>query len=520
MILSQIPANTTGRKKIFANVNSITESNVKGVVETALLVHAQNVVDIEWLFQLYRGKDSVIDNRVREGANSEINHKAYVNYYSLIADYAANLFMQRPIVYVNADGEERVSDGLRQYGKIQRAINQYARDKTTAIHAAIAGVAYQFVELDKENIIKTSVLSPSSVFSIYGDDTDDEPMAMVYITQVNDSENTKIEGITGQTPIENVLLKKRYTVYTDNYIFEWIEGDDDIQQSPALSWGCPIIEYKMNPFYIGSFERVTSLIHLLSLLKSDSVNGVVQSIAGILLGKNIGIPMDGSDDDEETLKENEETRQLFRDQIKKFRQLYIEDTKENPASLQYITTELFNADIDILYQQTIKDIITITKIPNSVINIGGSGNKGAAETASGIPQALENAQNAEPYWFESKRIQTRKELAIMHYKGVLKELNIGDIDFAMQRTIAMDPVTSSQAYMNFTNAGVKPADAARLTYLTADPEEWEKRVLEWREQEDERRLDYERSEIRLQEGNGSDSESGTADKEADNETEN
>lgn len=496
--MNTTPAFTTGRKKIFCYEDSITKDNVKGVVKAALLVHNENIKEIDWLFQLYRGKDQLIENRVRDGVNQNINYRANVSYYSLIADYASNLFMQNPIVLVNVDGYEEISDGIKELNKYHRVINKYARDKTTSIHAAVSGVAYRFIEQDKRYGIKDSVLSPKSVMVLYGDDTDDTAMAKVYITQVRD--DVAGEEITKQSGVGNLKFKNRYTVYTDDFVYTWIDDDKDenVKVTKAMPWGCPIVEYKLNPFYIGSFERVTILIHLLSILRSDGVNGVVQSIAGLILGKNVGLPMDKEDDSEEERLEKEKIREEFRTQLKIYRQIWVDDSKEYPVSIDYIATELFNADIEVLYSSIKNDIIYITRTPNSVMNLGASGNAGAAETASGMTQALENAKNAEPFWFESVREQTRIELDILHYQNKLENLSIFDFDFAMPRSVAVDKITSSQSYATLVGAGVKPSDAARFAEITPDPESWEKRVLEYEEfvydRENERRIDNGRSE--------------------------
>lgn len=115
------------------------------------------------------------------------------------------------------------------------------------------------------------------------------------------------------------------------------------------------------------------------------------------------------------------------------------------------------------------------------MNLGASGNAGAAETASGMKQALENAKNAEPFWFESARHQARIELDVLHYRNELENLTIFDFDFAMQRTIDVDKVQAANTYAILINNGVKPSDAARVAEITADPESWEKRVLEYDE---------------------------------------
>lgn len=486
---------TTGRKKIFCYEDSLNEHNVKEVVEAALLVHRKNVEEIEWLFELYRGRDALIEERIRTGINEDVNYKANVNYYSLIADYASNLFMQNPMVYVNVDGKEEVSKSLHELNKIHRVSNKYARDKTAATHAAICGVGYRFVEQHNRYNLKDSVLSPTNVFSLWGDDTDDEAIARVYITQVRDG--VAGEDITQQVGENYFKTKERYTIYTDEYIYEFIEGEDEVVVKNAMPWGCPIIEYKLNPFYIGTFERVTNLIHMLSILRSDGVNGVVQSIAGFILGKNIGLPIDHEDDTEEQRQEKQKIRSQFRKDLKVYRQIWAEDSKEMPVSVEYIGTELFNADIDVLYESIIKDIITITRTPNSIMNLGASGNAGAAETASGMSQALEFAKNSEPYWFESAREQARIELDILHHQNKLKGLSIFDFDFALQRSVAVDKQTSSQAYATLVGSGVPPSMAAQFAEITADPESWEKKVHEYKKEQWKLNLERTEEERRL-----------------------
>ena len=70
-----------------------------------------------------------------------------------------------------------------------------------------------------------------------------------------------------------------------------------------------------------------------------------------------------------------------------------------------------------------------------------------------------------------------------HRGGLLERLNDGDIEFAMQRSIMADPVIGAQTYSQYIAVGVKPSDAARLAQITADPEAWEKRILDWRDEE-------------------------------------
>lgn len=457
---------------------------------------------MEWLFQLYRGYDSELATRTRKGTYPEINNLGMVNYYSLIADYASNLFMQKPIMYINVDGDEETSKLLQEYIKENRLSHKNTRDKTIASHAAVVGVAWRFIEMGNNTLIKDSVLNPKNVFALYGDDTDDEAMAKVYITkvrQLKDSPVAVAADNTQESGLNNYTLAKRYTVYTDTHSFSFVEGSQEVEVKPLL-FGSQIIEYKMNPYYIGSFERVVSLIQMLAILRSDGVNAVVQHASGVMFFKNIGIPMDKIDDTEEEKEFKAKLRAQTRQGIKEFGQIWADDSKEMPASIQYIASELYNADIEVLVDGIIKDIITISRTPNSVVNLGASGNAGAAETASGMTQALENAANAEPYWFESARNQAKIELAIAHYKGRLIGLEAGDFDFAIQREVIADIVGSSTAYATYRATGMSYGEAARLSNITADPESFEERQLKWREEERKRgELDVE-NEKRTQQG--------------------
>ena len=484
---------TTGRKKIFCYEQNITKDNVIAIVEAAKPTFEQNNIEIERLFQLYRGRDEDIVGRKRIGVNTEINTKGFVSYYSLIADYTANLFMQNQMILVNVDGKKDVSEALIEYNKIHRNNNKYARDKQSALHAAICGWGYRFVQKDRDTIINDSVLSPKSVMSIYGDDTDDRVMARVYVTQVLDKEAKLVSELSGQRDV-NVATKDHYTIYTDKFTYSFTDGDETAEMKEALGIGIPIIEYKLNPFYIGSFERSISLIQMLSLLRSDATNGVIQSIAGVLFGKNIGLANIGADDDEDTIKFKEEINRQMAEQMKAFRQLFVNDSKEGPASLEYIGTELYNADIEVLYQGIVKDITTISMIPNSVVNMGGSGNAGAADTASGVKQALEHAANSEPFWFESAREQLKVELLIAKEQGKLTKLDAGDLSFAMQRNISIDPIVATQAMETMLKNGITISDAVEYVGMSADPIEFEQRTLANMAKNEERKLEYVRRE--------------------------
>ena len=483
---------TKGRNKIFAGVDSIDASNVVAVVNRAMSIHKTNQQEIQWLFNLYRGSDDRIIKRSRNIENG-INNKAFVSYYSLIADVKSGLFTQNSLSLVSRQSDEQKAKDIEQLITYFDLTNKHMLDKEAALQAAICGVAYRFVGIDpyfNKNTrnghapFKVSTLAPENVFMIWGDDTDTEPLAAVYMYQLpnEDVKPSKPTGETGQLETINA-----YKVYTPTHTYSWTDSTvDDLETSKALSWGIPIVEYRLNSFYIGLYERVTSLIYMLSILRSDGVNAVVQYVGSLLFGRNIGVPEPiNPQDDAETKKAKEEVIAEFKQGIKNG-SIFVEDTKEKPASLEYIAQNLNQADTQVLYEAIIDDIVSITQIPRSALSMGASGNNGAAETSSGWTNAVVDAQNSEPFWFAAARKELFIELEVCKKAESLENVFVDDVVFAMTRESFSNKQSEVQAFAMLVEKGVPWAEAAKIASITTDPENLASKMKHWREQEEKR----------------------------------
>lgn len=489
------PEFSFGRKKIYAYVDNITPDNVREVVQNAYKAHQQNIKEIQWLFDLFRGKDNRIINRTRNIDNG-VNEKIVVNYNRLIAEYRANTFMQNSPVLINRTSEQIKSDLISELIKYHEMSSKPSRDKEAALHAAICGVAYRFIEPNVyydeqgQTPVNRATLNPERVMRIYGDDTQTRPIATVYINQVPKG-TIGAGGITGETPaITSIpIMANRYTVYTRDWVYDFYDNEayaDNIADKKSLEikeapkYGCPIIEYKLNPFMIGAFEDVQSLIYLLSLLKSDSSNNIVQTVASILVLRNANIPMD---DSEESIA----YRKNFQKELKEKLMLVIEDGDNKEFGAEYISPTLSQADAQLLYDSTLNDITALTKIPQNILDGGGGGNVGNAEISGGWTGALLEASNAEPYWSEEMYRELAIELDICHKRNKLIGLNIGDIRIEYQRRGYSNKQSEAQTFGTLMGTGfIHPVDAANISNLDIDPQSIIKRGLEWRKQEDVR----------------------------------
>jgi SPP1 family phage portal protein len=493
-----IPEFTFGRDKIFI-YEPITSESVIRVVTAALQTHRINQNDINWLFNLYRGNDTRIIKRER-AVDSVINYRAMVNMYSPIIDTKAGLLCQSPVTFVNRSKDEAIDEEIEAWGRIYKALNMQAKHKEMSTQVGICGLGYRFNELDEKYTpgvknghypFKVSTLNPANTFSLWSDDADNESVAIVYMSYEAKPDAyppTNTGMITGYSYKPELMT--RFHVYTNDYTYEFLEDAKTPEVTDAMPWGIPIVEHYVNPYRIGFFERVQSLIYLRSILRSDQVIGVSEFINAIWFAVNIGIPEVIADPDSEP---DEYRRQLaaqnaYISKIRRDRMLWVLDASKDgvPASLELKGMELNQTDTNVLDKMLRDDIIALAKIPNYAADLGASGNTGAAQTSSGWMPALIDTLDQEPYWFEGLQKDLKIQLEMCRYKGMDFKLTVEDIDLFIQRKTFDDKQSASQTFVQLRAAGIPISKAAEIANLVADTNNLEKQWKEFRDEEEAR----------------------------------
>ena len=366
-------------------------------------------------------------------------------------------------------------------------------DKECAGQAGICGTSYIFIEKDvlyKKNIknghcpFKISILNPTSVMSLWQDTSDSKSVAKVYITQ--EPENGVNSGdITGK-PYKKSLIR-RYTVYTNEYTYTFTDNDKEPTVTKAMPWGIPIVEKYCNPYRIGFFERVESLIYARSILRSDEMTNISSFVNAIWYMWGLNIPTIDYNADEETQKNQKKAQDEFLLNLKNKRMIWNPDAKDkNESGIELVAQQIDNEGTKTLDETLRNDIIAISKVPDYVANIGGSGNGIAAQTASGWLPALLDAIDQEPYWFEGLREEIYIELMMCQEMGLFKDLNIEDIDFSIQRKTFDDKQSAAQTFTTLKNAGIPWDKALDIANITPDANNLATEMKRWREEEENR----------------------------------
>ena len=108
-----------GRRQIFCTVDDINEDNIISEVNSALSIHIQNLMDMEYLYWYRRGLQPIL-NRQKE-VRPEVNHKIIENHASEVVDFKNGFFLTKPAFYVSRSDDEDVSDKVKE-------LNEYLYD--------------------------------------------------------------------------------------------------------------------------------------------------------------------------------------------------------------------------------------------------------------------------------------------------------------------------------------------------------------------------------------------------------
>lgn len=94
-----------GRKVIYSDATEVNEGNIANILQKAMVVHAANRADMEYLYRYYKG-DQPILARVKD-VRPEINNKIVENRANEIVSFKVGYLMGEPVQYVSRTADEK-----------------------------------------------------------------------------------------------------------------------------------------------------------------------------------------------------------------------------------------------------------------------------------------------------------------------------------------------------------------------------------------------------------------------------
>ena len=434
-----------GRREIFTDAREVTKENICEIFTESFSVHMVNAAEIKYLQEYERGNQPIL-RRVKE-VRPEINYKIVENHAAEITAFKVGYVFGSPISFVqrasvDIEGNTGSADDkkIAVLNEMMYEEGKEAQDKALGKDISVGGVGYRIV-LPKK--IKTGI----SAFSMHRLNP-----RTTFVVRFNDLYKSVAVAFSYVTLKDGTI---RIGAYTDKSYFELESGHNGvcIKSEQPNRIGIPIIEYRNDDERMGCFERVISLLDALNEATSDRVNGLAQFVQSILWMNNCEI-------DSEQMK-----------QLKDKLGLLTRSEPGNPASVQYLTATLDQAQTQTLIDYLYEQILQIAGVPGREQSTGGNTGQ-AIMLSNGWQIAEQHARITTTTFVESEMEMLKVVLKIcsLTETGGISTMKLSDIDVKFSRNRTDSLLVKTQGLMNQLQAGVHPLIALTNCGLYSDPQ--------------------------------------------------
>ena len=432
--------NTFGRTPILSPVTEVTGDNLLAVLRQAITVFEQNAADCQYLYNYYKGDQPVLYRK--KEVRPEINNTVVVNRAYEIVTFKTGRFLYKNIQYVNrGDGAIDEVNALNGYMYYE---GKAGKDRELVDWFHICGHAYRLI-LDAKKSEGTPFhvysLEPTRAFVVYADTVQREPLMGVYVTPVQNKDDT---------------IDKIYTVYTKNEVYTVKNGTEIIDRKKHLIGDVPIVEYPANYARLGCFEVVIELLDAISLAQSNRLDGLEQFIQALIVFKNLNL-------------ENDDLAKLRREGA---------ICLPEGADVDYLVHELNQSQTQTLVDDLYQAVLTICGMPNRQAgSTSTSDNKGAVVLRDGWSAAATAVKETKQYFEAAERRMLGMALKLFNiYQdatvvGSRNPLTLSDIDIHFDEGEYENTLEKAQVLtMLLSNDWVHPKNAYEFSNITSDPE--------------------------------------------------
>lgn len=406
-----------GRRVIYSSVSEVTKNNVLDVLTKALTIHSQNKIEIDYLYQYYKGNQPVL-NRTKT-VRAEINNKIVVNIANQIVSFKTGYLCGEPIQYVSRSEDSNIVESINKLNEMLFSEDKHQKDQEIIEWDMICGTAYRLIlpdpsDFDDDAPFEIYTLDPRYTFVVYSNMIGNKPLMAV---------KSGIDSLTGDT---------YYSIYTDREFFYVKDTTEIISVSTHNLGSIPIIEYPANNARLGSFETVLTLMDAINTIESSRVDEVEQEVQAFLKFINCDI-------DEEKLAA-----------LKEMGAIRVKSTDGQVADVEYVSTSL-NQD----QSQTAKDdlyesIYTICGLPNRNGGTSTSDTGAAVELRDGWTDAESRAKDSENIFKCSEKAML---VLILRIVKEIKDadLRLKDIDIRFTRRNYENIQSKAQVLISMLN---------------------------------------------------------------------
>ena len=435
--------NFYGRKQIFTSYDEVNSSNVNKVIEEVITTHQNNVYQIKYLYDYYRGKQPVYERK--KEIRPEICNKIVENWANAIVSFKVGYLCASPVQYVSGKSKKSLTKAIDTLNDVMDAHSKASVDKDLIEWQMICGTSFRSLFSDETDTILLNSLDPRNTFVIYSMDITHKPLAGVYCATKTEK-GKQVNYMTVYTPTEIITVRanKKYSVETNplGYI--------------------PIMEYPANNARLSVIEIVIDLLDAINALDSNRLDGVEQFIQSLMVIYNADV----GDETINTLKEKG--------------LIALKSTSDSPADIKILSEQLDQNQTQTLKEDLIKRVREIVGLPaQGDGNSSDSSNNGAMLLKGGWENAETRARESEVMFKKSEIPFLKLLFKILSEKNIVN-LKVDDVDIRFTRRNYENIQVKSQVLTTMlSNDKIEPKLAFQSCGLFIDPEEAYRESMEY-----------------------------------------
>lgn len=437
-----------GRRQIWCTTDELTEDNIVAEVNSALSIHIQNLLEMEYLYWYRRGLQPIL-NRKKE-VRPEINNRIAENHADEIVAFKNGYFLTKPAFYVSRNDEEEANEEVKELNEYLYRSGKQDADNAIVdwFHTVGRAVLYVTPNDDSEVPVLAYALDPRSAFVAYDLTPSHSPKLACNIV-VNNGE-LSVDAYTKDT----VYRLKGTTIgrfMTNDPTFV-ATVTELVGTEPNVLKEIPIIEYQYNSVWMGAFESALPLLDAINTVMSNRVDGVEQFIQSLAIAVNCDL------DDDVTAND-----------IRQAGMIVLKSIGENKADFKILSEQLNQTETQVLVDYLYQQVMTICGMPNSHNSrYGGADTQSAQLAKDGWYQADTVARNTEDLFVKSNRKFDKIFLDILRRKNLTK-LKPSDIKLQFSRNETANVQSKAQAMYTLLGAGLAPELAFAKSGISNDP---------------------------------------------------
>ena len=452
----------------------LTPENIIKKMPEILAVHYENVADIEYLDNFYKGIQPILEKT--KVVRPDINNKILVNHAYEIVEFKKSYVFGDPVQYVQKGekGTEKTNPAISLLNKFMESEDKSSKDKELAEWWYIIGTGYRWTEADNpeeedDAPFETSIPDPKKTFVVYSTGIKEEQLFSGYIQNFT-------QTITTQDT-QKIAEYQEYTIYLEDKVMILTTQYGSIQLKklygkgllgikkrltnpyPLLIKGQRIIEYPLNKSRIGLIELVISQLNAINRISSNELDDIEQFVQSLLVYVNQEVDL-------ETHKK-----------LIKLGAMEVNTQEPNkPADVKLLSQKMENSQIKTYKDGIYNDILTIVGIPRLNDKPSGGDTGQARLLGEGWTMADERAKQDELSFKRPERQFLKLVLNICNEKlkgktNTLKDLKLSDIDIKFTRNKSDNILVKTQALLNLMSAQCPPDIAFSVIGLFNDPNE-------------------------------------------------